>query len=285
MPVYQHRVQLRWPLPERGEIKVVRAGPEATLSPGDEFPEEELERHGLVLQGWPPIRDTRIREVRLCQYIPVLILEGHCYVGHARRYAAVPEAGELRAEYVGTSVRLSWSWPEAGDEVLVAWDENAEPPDPVAAKLQARVVRSGHDEVGTYDIPARAARQVFAQVAVVVRESGAEFISSGAATSVQWPSAGLRYEIKPARGLGGRRLELVLRPERPAWLPALELHGRSDSRPAGRHDQLLLQIPRALVEREQAIKLAPGKPVQLRSCRLFVADESEAYIVHIIDPE
>ena len=62
---------------------------------------------------------------------------------------------------------------------------------------------------------------------------------------ITWPIVSLRYDIRGLREHDRRPPELVLRPDCPAWLPVMELHGRDDNRPAGRGDPLLLRVPAA----------------------------------------
>jgi hypothetical protein len=282
---YDYEVVLRWPSPERGVIKILRAEPHVSLRPGDDLTEDQLNVHGHLLKGSAPCRDPLRRRVGpFVQYFPVLFVDGRSYVGHPRRYLVGSEVTGLTAEYLSTSVRLHWTWPETGDEALVAWDENGEPADPVAGMLQARVTRTKGETTGQYDLPVQTAKRAFVLVAVVVRVNGREFVSSGAAISVQRPDVTLRYEIRLVRKAGGRRSELVLRPEQhPTWLPALELRGRADNLPAGPGDPVLAELPPGQSERELVCQFPLGSATP-RSCRLFVADDGDRSGVHIIDP-
>jgi len=280
MSFYDHEVVLRWEAPERGVIKILRAKPHVMLRPGDDLSDAQLASHDHVHIGQPPWAHTLRGFGPYVQYFPVLAVDDRCHVGHPRRYLASPEVSDLTADYVSTSVRLRWIWPQLAEEALVAWDENAELPDPLAGPMQARVPRTGGEATGSFDIPVDAVAKLFVLVAVVARANGHEFISSGAPISVQRPSVALRYEVRPA----GRRSELVLRPARPAWLPALELRGRTDNRPAGRSDLLLLELQPDLSERELVRKFALG-PASPRSCRLFVANSGDDYGVYIIHPD
>ena len=238
--LYIHKVELRWPPGEQGIIKVLRSLPgQPLLMPGAEVPEEELDRYGDVL---PEPYDIwwRVRE-RVCYYTPIVVLNGRCYAGEARRYALGPEVSDLRAEHAGTSVIVTWSWPNGITDVLVAWDASGEPDDPVAAPSQIRVSRVGGQGAGRYDIAAGPFRQLFVQVAAVVRDGSTEFFTSGVRTSVPRRIINLEYEVR-RRGRG-QRGRLILAANAPAQLPALVLYGRTDDRPAGREDPLILRIP------------------------------------------
>jgi hypothetical protein len=282
MPAYEHMVVLRWPRPDRGEIKILRAKPDVMLRPGDDLTEAQFARNGYLIEGPPPSSDTLFDAERFLQYIPALAVDGHCYVGQPRRYLAGPEVKDLTADYVSDTVSLRWTWPELCDGALVAWDENGELPDPLAARSQARVSRNQDETTGRFDISWETGPKLFVLVATVARTNGHEFVSSGSPFSVQRPRIILRYQVRSVRGPGGRRSELVLKPERPDWLPALELRGRADNRSAGRNDPLLLELAAGRSERELVKKFELGS-AQLRSCRLFVANDAEDY-VQIIHP-
>ncbi len=285
MNLYFHKVELGWPQAERGTVRVVRSVPGAVpLRAGDELAEDELPRRGLILEQHEPNDVWFTGDLRLCTYTAVLVLNGRCYVGESRPYAAGPEVGGLRAEYAGKSVRVTWNWPPGVDEALIAWDADAEPSDPVHASSAARVRRLDGEASGRYDIPAGAPPRLYVQVAAVIREGGTEYFTSGANTNAIRQALSLRYEVR--RGRGGRKLDLLLRPSRPADLPDLVLYGRSDNRPASRDDSLLARIAARPVEREpMVVRLPVEKAVESRSCRLFVADEADAKVVDILPPE
>jgi actin-like ATPase involved in cell morphogenesis len=284
MEIYLHRVVLRWPQPERGVIKILRAGPHVALRPGDDLAEDQLANQGYLLDRPAPCADTLFgSEGSFLQYFPVLFIDGRCHVGHPRRYLVGPEVSGLSAEYLDSSVRLRWNWPQTGDEALVAWDGAVELDDPLTAIHADRVARSGDEITGRYDIPVHPAKQVFVLVAMTARANGLEFVSSGAPASARRPNIMLRYEVRSVRGAGGRRGELVLRPASSEWLPALVLHGRADGRAASRYDPVLLQVPPGQPGRELVRKFPLGSAVP-QSCRLFVAGEGDDYGVHIIHP-
>ncbi len=284
MEIYLHRVVLRWPQPERGVIKILRAGPHVALMLGDDLTEDQLANQGYLLNRPAPCADTLLgSEGSFLQYFPVLFIDGRCHVGHPRRYLVGPEVSDLSAEYLDSSVRLRWNWPLTGDEALVAWDGAVELDDPLTAIHVDRVARSGDEITGRYDIPVHPTKQVFVLVAMTARANGLEFVSSGAPASARRPNIMLRYEVRSVRGTGGRRGELVLRPASPGWLPALVLHGRADGRAASRYDPVLLQVPPGQPGRELLRKFPLGSAVP-QSCRLFVAGEGDDYGVHIIHP-
>jgi hypothetical protein len=280
MGLYVHETELDWPHVGRGEVRVVCAGPgDRLLRAGTEFPEAELAEHRALSGGTP---DTWfIDREWLRRYTLVLVLHGRCYVGETRCYARGPEVGDLHAEHAGTSVRITWDWPEGVDEALVAWDSAVEIADPVNASAQRYVPREPGAATGRHDV--RAPGVLFVKVAAVVRDQETAFITSGMRAEVRRREITVRYEVKS--GLG-RKARLLLTADQLDQLPGLVLSGRPDNRPAGPADPEVLAIRAGGAEREIPILLADkeGRRLQPRSCRLFVADDADSEAVRIIDP-
>jgi hypothetical protein len=280
---YRHQVELSWALPGPGLLRVVRTIPPGRpLAAGTELDEADLDK--TVLDGRHQLREHRdlwLADPVPCWYTPVLVVGGRCYAGESRPYAPGPEVDELEADYAGAAARLTWTWPEGVTEALVAWGETAAPPDPLAATRQVRVGRAAYDRVGGYDLPGRPARELFIQVAAVIRTEDDEFVTSGTDVHTVRQSVQLRYEVR--RGRMGRRPELVLRPDRPASLPELKLHWRTDQCPAGRDDPHILVSPDR-AEGELVVPLSLAKTAVVLSSRLFHADIADADMITIVHP-
>ena len=274
-------VRLRWTPPVQGEVRVVRSLPGRDRpTPGKEFPEAELGQYGLVMRE--PVFSWQDDREHVCLFTPVLALNGRCHVGTPRPYAIGPEVGDARAEYLGTSVKVTWVWPDGVDEALVAWNDEHESDDPVSTSRQTRVRRAGDATTGRYEILADVRQQLFVQVAAVVRDnSGTEYFTSGVGATAHRQVVYLTYEVQHRRG---RRARLILRPDQPAYVPALVLRGRADDRPAGRTDSGIARIPAGHVEPGAVISIRLDPTIQPRSCRLFTENEADADLVSLVDP-
>jgi hypothetical protein len=274
----EHKTQIRCPPPERGIVKVVRQAGSESLHNGDQRPEGDLRRDGLVLEGTPPVADFWIdKGITRCSYVPVLVLDGVGHVGPARRYALAPEPSDLQGEFIGAAVRLGWAWPEGHDEMLVGYDTTEQPLDPTAARGQVRVGRARGDRAGGCDISAARDERMFVIVATVVKHDGIDFMTSGVPLRVDRPTALIEYEVRSA---GLRRPELVLRATQPVAVPALMLRGRTGKPPETRDDgrQLLELDPMRLTGRYA--KPLPKKSEGL-NYRLFTAHTADAASVRL----
>ena len=274
-------IRLRWPPPEQGEVRVVRSLPgHVRPTAGAEFPEAELNQYGLVTRE--PVFSWQDDREQVCHFTPVLVLNGRCHVGTSRPYAIGPEVGDVRAEYLGTSVKVTWSWPDDVDEALVAWDDGHEIDDPVSASRQAKVRRAGDVAAGRYEILTEVRQQLFVRVAAVVRDgSGTEYLTSGVSAAAHRRVVYLTYEVRHRRG---QRARLILRPDQPAYVPALVLRGRADDRPASRTDSEITRLPAGQISPGAAKDIRLGSVIQPRSCRLFTEDEADTALVSFIHP-
>jgi hypothetical protein len=281
--LYRHKVELSWPPVGTGLLRVVKTVPPARpLAAGTELDEAELDK--TVMDGWHQLlehSDIWLADQAPCWYTPVLVTGGRCYAGESRPYAAGPEVTGLAADYAGTTARLTWAWPDGVNEALVGWDQTAAPLDPLAASRTQRVSRTGNDRFGRYDLPGSSAQELFIQVASVIRTEDGEFVTSGADMHAVRQPVQLQYEMR--RGRMGRRAELVLRPDRPAFLPGFKLHWRIDQRPAG-HDDPHTPVPPGRAEGELVVPLSVDRTAVALSGRLFHGDIADADMITIVHP-
>jgi hypothetical protein len=280
---YRHQVELSWPPSGPDMIRVLKTVPPARpLASGTELDQADLDK--TVLDGRHQLRehsDIWLADPFPCWYTPILLVGGRCYAGESRPYAPGPEVTELAADYAGTAARLTWTWPDGVTEALVSWDETAAPPDPLATACQLRVSRAAYHRGGGYDLPARSARELFIQVAAVIRTEDGEFVTSGTDVHAVRHAVQLRYEVR--RGRVSRRPELVLRPDRPVSLPELRLHWRADQRPAG-HDDPYTLVPAGRADGELVVPLPLARTAVVLSCRLLHADIADADMIMIVGP-
>ncbi|HEX4832661.1 MAG TPA: zinc ribbon domain-containing protein [Trebonia sp.] len=276
--VYLHRVELRWPQGPDGIVKVIRTVPEGVALPGgDDFPEAALHSSQLVIepdQGG----DYWFTGLSLCTYTPVLFLNGRCYPGEPRHYALGPEVAGLLAEAgaaaadasgaAGALVAVTWTWPDAADAAVVAWDSPAGPFDPVAAPGHVRVARSPGQRAGRLDVPADDPHRLVLRVAAVRRAGGLDYVTSGLSVSATAsvrppaPAAAAAGDSGDKAGPGG---EQAPRPRRGLLRP----RGRGEPRRLGllleqvdvqldgRHRAAAPELPRHRDAKQRALGVHP----------------------------
>lgn len=268
--LYAHKVDIRFPVPGRGEVIIVRQDGAGSLREGDQGPHGTLKLDGDIFSGRPPLSHVFIDEApELVSYVPVLHLDGMDYVGRPRRYAIRDEVAELRGEFAGASVGLGWSWPDGGVRALVGHRTGGEVLDATAVDRPLTVFRVPGEEIGGCMIPVPVEETgVDVVVALVVQKDGLDFVTAGVRRHLARPRVRVEYRI---RGAGGRRPSLLLRVAEPADLPTLMLRTRPDRPPYAREEGQLVATVGPLHVRDQHSIALPRSTGQNPHYRLFTA--------------
>lgn len=136
---------------EPGTASVLWTQQRPLIRPGQQYPVTELARHGSLLTE-TAAQSFALPRSGLYYFAQVVIRHGIGYFGDVRRYAARDEVGELAAQNLGTSIRLTWAWPDGVTEALVGYDHDDEPADPSVAAHPEVVKRVGNDRTGWCDV-------------------------------------------------------------------------------------------------------------------------------------
>ncbi|HEY0697543.1 MAG TPA: hypothetical protein VGD43_07005, partial [Micromonospora sp.] len=276
--LFLHRTQVRWPAAEFGRIRVVRQPGAGSLREGERVGADTVDRNGHVLRETSPADDIWIEpHLEVCSYFPVLVIDDVGYVGRARRYAKAADPVDPQGEFVGSVVRLGWTWSGDATAALVGYDASTSPVDPTTASGQLVVARADGDRFGGCDLPV-GGDGAHVVVAGVVRRHGVDFVTSGVGLSVQRAPHRVRYEVRaPSR----RRRELVLFPGQPLTLPALVLVGRPDRPPRTRDDgEPVARIEPMPIAGRHPVRLPRADATELRY-RLFTASAAESGTVEL----
>lgn len=275
-PFYSHKVDFRFPPPERGQVTIVGQAGAGSLRAGDQATEKALPIRGTVLDDPAKGHVYHDRASQLVSYFPVLRVDGMVCVGKPRRYAVRDEVADLHGEFAGRVLRLRWTWPDGSVQVLVAHRAVGEVLDVTVADHPLWVPRTAGEDVGACEFAVGPDdTSVHVTMAVVVQRDGQDFVTAGVRRHLHRPPARVEYEVR------ARRPALVLRSARPLHLPALVLRGRPDRPPRSREDGVLIATldPRDL-DRPDTIKLP--KSAEGLKCRLFTRSLDEAATVELV---
>jgi hypothetical protein len=273
----RHRVQLRWPAPVTGSIRIVRQTGAGTLRDGDRRRSADIDRAGHVLTGTSPLIDRWIDpQMTVCTYAPVLDVDGFAYVGTPRRYADTAEVSGLSVEFAGRLVRLGWTWPEESVGVAIGYDATP-PDDPTVAAKRLVVYRNDPGPAGECTLPIGSAFRTHLRVGSVVRRDNAEFVTAGVPLVVERPRLTVHYAVRDGR----RYRELVLEVAEPTLLPALVLRGRVGGMPRSRDDgEAVLRLAAMRVPGRHAERLPRTVPAGMHF-RLFTASAGDGGAVSL----
>ncbi|QXJ21488.1 hypothetical protein AGRA3207_002347 [Actinomadura graeca] len=279
--LYAHKTDIRFPLPERGEVRIVRQDGAGSLREGDEGPRDRLRLDGFVLSGEPPLSDPIFdRGSEFLSYVPVLMLDGMAYVGRPRRYAIREEVVDLRGEFAGRTLALGWWWPEGSGRALVGHRTSGELLDVTAVDRPLTVTRAAGETTGGCAVPVPAGETaVNVIVALVVQKDGLDFVTGGVRREFTRPETRVEYHVRRS---GGRRPVLVLTASAPVDLPALVLRGRSGGAVFTREDgDVVAAIGPVRVDGHHTVPL-PKSGAQDIDYRLFTASPGAASSVELV---
>ncbi|MEU8147471.1 hypothetical protein [Nonomuraea sp. NPDC048901] len=276
-----HRVGIRFPEPERGEMRIFRQDGVGTSNEGDQGPEAILRPAGAELSGHPPLIDAYYDVASgFFSYVPVLQADGMRYVGKLRRYAIREEVSGLQGEFGGPVLQLGWIWPDAGERALVGHRTGGELIDATTADRPLSVTRVSGERVGGCLIPVGPGDTgMYVAVAVVVERDGVDFVTAGVRGHFVRPRVLVNYRVD---GANGRRPTLALTATEPVGLPALELRGRPDRPPRTREDGTQIKAIDPLIVTGTSMVPLPKLVDRRLRYRLFTASPGEASTVELV---
>ncbi|HEX8201559.1 MAG TPA: hypothetical protein VF590_13825, partial [Isosphaeraceae bacterium] len=222
------RVLLRWTVPARGQVKILRTprplaqGPGARLSAAEA---EALEGHWLEAAGPDAADDPRPPGFGSCYYTPLTAWAGTLTVGAGTPYSRVPDPSDLRAVRVGSAgrVHLRWRWSPQGTQALVVCKAGAfasGPDDPEARLQEVTEAEYSRQGVASLTLPPDPRGAWHVRVYSLATLAGARVVSPGLEPSARTvvpgpqPEVAVAYRLRRARFLG-RPWSVTFRTEPP----------------------------------------------------------------------
>jgi hypothetical protein len=141
-------LSLSWTPPPGGSVKIRVVDQPLNLSPGQVVDASRIDRLGVPLSADRPTAGGRL-EARAPSdgqrhwLVPVTVLASLAAIGNpVELNLSLPPISDLRAERLGTAVRLTWEWPAHAGDVRVAWKQGSRPTGP--EDPDAQFVSVGH---------------------------------------------------------------------------------------------------------------------------------------------
>ena len=127
--------------PAVGSVTVIRCAAEPTVSVRDRLDVATLADLGTVLPSDPSGASDLGPQTGVRWYLPVTISGNLAVAGEPLRYLALPSVSNVRATDDGSTVRVTWSWPDELKVATVAWRLDRQPESPDDPEAQRRVLR------------------------------------------------------------------------------------------------------------------------------------------------
>lgn len=248
-----HCVRLTWsPLQEKGQGFV---GAENASTPicyaivksekplgqaGKVITEAEVAGQGYVL----PIREedppnTRIDYCKpfvITYYTPIVVIQQQAYVGHSQSYLCVENVSDLTSQYLGSTIRLRWRWPQASQEVLVSYRRQEWPQHHDANATTCVLTRETYEQLGYYDLRGPIDYDCYMLISTVATYEKTPFIASGVRLVMRMGTRiTLTYEIiQPTFLRKQRMLHIII--DSPTAIPPLQLVSKQGQIPLRKAD-------------------------------------------------
>lgn len=214
-------LNLVWLAPPHGKVSIYRALREPEWRSGAQIPVEKLASLGTRLQSKSESQaiDTAPPNSP-AYYLPVTIAGDVAIVGTARRFVALPDVTDLKAEDFYQYLQLRWQWPAGCQSVLVAWRADIFPQDAHdAGAAKRKISRGEYEREGGFRLE-KPSKSAYKFVVFAATEMGGETVYSagvreGARAQLRLaPPVAVSYTL--ARGkLRRGRFTLTLCAERP----------------------------------------------------------------------
>ncbi|MGB8345684.1 MAG: hypothetical protein WCD86_12430, partial [Ktedonobacteraceae bacterium] len=196
----------------------------------------------------------------------------------------------LKAQNIGTALRLTWLWPSKCYEVCVFYSDKGWPQPLHGREPGISVTLAGYEAAGHFDLHAPPNQHYYIVVVPIIAAEGGPVATRGARVEGDLiPQISIQYEIKnPRFGYKQRTLHLYT-PKTPVMIPAtLVLLYRNDIRPLHKNDgRLLYQItgPIEMSLPERLFPLPDTRFPRNTYAKLFLEDDSLNTLVIIYHPD
>ncbi len=288
------RFQIRWSQPPVGSMAVLKweSAKPPRLKAGDVIPKDQLGReYGKKLEGNQPIEDLWMAP-GACYYIPALLVPPNYYIGEPQYQEGVKDVSNLKAQPQGDALRLTWTWPRMGEEVLIAYSTSTWPQHLAADPTARRVKKQPGETTGTYTLQGVPGHYYYLVVAGVVKFEGQELLSPGVRLR-RYLGPTLTYEFRQGSGgLFGKSqwmLYLHNQTDEVVRVPALLVISKRGMPPKDKQDGTPVKIIEACqIEQGRSLQFPIGKDFDANTFgSLFQKDEppQEGITIQPVSPE
>ncbi|NPV66207.1 MAG: zinc ribbon domain-containing protein [Anaerolineae bacterium] len=281
----ERELHVSWPPVSKGEAALLRSDVPPHLRPGLAIPQAILANYGQIIPAPHHQVTLTLTGTGLIYLTPVVLFGEMAYPGPTQSYTTLDDIRDLRVQYLGDALALTWEWPSNCHHTLVVYrhDDYPTADDPQAARIE--LTRAEYDREGRFLIPRPTRTDYFIVVYAALVQDGQRLIAPGTEPTCRARiSLGSRitltYAIRRQRRVLGRGgLHLILRAEGAGELPELVLVRKPVSPPTGRADgEPILYLPaRRLDEPTTTVSIPLDAAVeQLNSyAALFLTDDHQ----------
>ena len=248
-----HCVRITWsPLQEQGQGPVGAESPSAQIryaivksakslgQAGKVMTEAEVAEQGHVL----PLREEDPPNTRIdyCKpfvmnyYTPIIVIQQQAYIGHSQSYLCVENVSDLTSQYLGSTIRLRWCWPQACQEALISYRKQEWPQHHSASATTYVLTREAYEHLWYYDLRGPIDYDCYILISAVATYEKNPFIAPGVYLLMRMGTrTTLTYEIIQPTFLRKQRLLHIII-DSPTAIPSLQLVSKQGQIPLRRTD-------------------------------------------------
>jgi hypothetical protein len=284
------KVQLQWPLVDKGNVIIIRSDKPTGLEIGSVIAHDDILKYGSALESKSNQAVDEINHLGVYYYVPVILFQGMAYIGQEHKYVCVEDVSELKVYNLGHALRLQWRWPPNCTEVLITYSNSDWPELNRSDVTKAPLTRAQYELQGHFDIanPKKADYYivVFAVIGQGEQKAMAYGEHAGARQCVSLRSRiVLDYEIKRSWPIRKTSLELRIKGE--GTLPAIVLISKQHTLPLDKHDgEIVLRLePQRVDKARLSFEISDIHIHRQSFARLFLEDDNLYDVVIIRQPD
>ncbi|WP_430786425.1 hypothetical protein [Actinoplanes sp. G11-F43] len=238
-------VELTWTDPPAGVAEIRQASGEPAWAPGEPVSLESVRSYGRRQTGALTRRPGGRAAMRIpardgaAHFTVFSVGPRHAVAGNRVRYAIANPVTDLRAQRLGTRIRLSWIWPDEASAVLVSWQGED-------GRGERECLRREFVDDGGFSVDAGTGAVEIA-VRTLARDDDGRVLSAPATRSLAARRPHVRYRFDRS-GVLGRNTVLVLTSDTSCEVPPVTVV-RGDRRSG----EVIARIP--------GCRISPGTPV------------------------
>lgn len=198
----QSEIIIKWSPLEKGSVYIYKSSNAPTYKEGDFLSKSEISKLGTLLSS--PGTDYAIDNAPghgTWFYIPITIENDFAVIGRTQKLTLVEDVSKLKAENLGSYIRLKWKWPEGCTQVMVSWRHDMFPANAEDTKANKELFTKAQYELkGCFLLDNPARRKYFFKVFAGYRNNEGILYSSGigheAGAVVNVQGGKIKYKIK-----------------------------------------------------------------------------------------
>jgi len=278
----QRELKLFWTPTNKGEMIILKSQEKLQLNSDSVLPENQLSSLGELLIAQNQQVITKLPELGIVYFTPVVLFQGMAYLGETIPYINLEEITNLKIQKQINALHLYWNWPKNCQQAIIAYSHQMFPTEPNNTEVtKYQITKAQYDLHGYYIVSNPVQRDYYFVVFALSQHNGQSLISPGLSPSSRFrvslqSSLRLDYEIEKQKKLFSKtKVNLIIKVSGSVELPELVLVNKSGTLPLNKDDgRIILKIPKQHLPTSNTRLSFPLEEDSIGYARLFLADDN-----------